>query len=211
MQVRRLSGQVAFYALAGGIAVFAVFPFSYAILASFSTGTALFALFYRPFHLDFANYNAVWHARAFGQSMLNSLFIASVTVAVALSLALTAAYALSRVQFRGRGLFLITILATSMLPQVSLLAGFFELIRWLGLFDTPWALILSYSVFSLPFVVWFLTATMRDLPLEIEEAAIIGRNTQRCRPVEYRPLGVPADDGTGCADLSDHGLCGRLE
>lgn len=105
--------------------------------------------------------------------MLNSLFIATLTVTLSLALSLTAAYALSRVRFRGRKLLLMTILATSMLPQVALLAGFFELIRALHLFNTPYALILSYTVFTLPFVVCFLTATMRDLPVEIEEAAII--------------------------------------
>lgn len=165
--------QAALYALAALITVFALFPFAFALLASFSTGTALFKLFYPPFQMNLANYRAVWAARDFGQSMLNSLFIATVTVTLSLTLSLTAAYALSRVQFRGRKLLLITILATSMLPQVALLAGFFELVRALHLFNTPFALILSYTVFTLPFVVWFLTATMRDLPMEIEEAAII--------------------------------------
>ena len=173
MQLRRLPGQVALYALAGVIVAESVFPFYYAIIASLSTGIALFEPLYAPLRMDLANYTAVWQARDFGRSMLNSLVIASTTVAVALALSLTAAYALSRVKFRGRGLLLTTILATSMIPQVALLAGFYELVRALGLFNTPWALILSYTVFTLPFVVWFLTATMRDLPLEMEEAAII--------------------------------------
>ncbi len=65
------------------------------------------------------------------------------------------------------------ILAVSMFPQIAVLAGLFELIRFLGIFNTPWAMILSYTIFTLPFTVWVLTTFMRDLPVEIEEAAIV--------------------------------------
>ena len=82
-------------------------------------------------------------------------------------------YALARVRFRGRGLLLMAILAVSMFPQIAVLAGLIELIKFLGLFNTPWAMIVSYTIFTLPFTVWVLTTFMRDLPLEIEEAAIV--------------------------------------
>ena len=86
---------------------------------------------------------------------------------------MTASYALARVRFRGRTLLLLTILAVSMFPQIAVLAGLFELIRFIGVFNTPWALIISYTIFTLPFTVWVLTTFMRDLPIEIEEAAIV--------------------------------------
>jgi len=105
--------------------------------------------------------------------VINSLVVATATVVCALFLAVTASYALARVHFRGRGLLLITILAVSMFPQVAVLAGLFELVRFLGIFNTHWAMILSYTIFTLPFTVWVLTTFMRDLPLEIEEAAIV--------------------------------------
>ena len=76
-------------------------------------------------------------------------------------------------RFRGRTLLLLTILAVSMFPQIAVLAGLFELIRCLGIYNTPWALIFSYTIFTLPFTVWVLTTFMRDLPIEIEEAAIV--------------------------------------
>ena len=60
-----------------------------------------------------------------------------------------------------------------MFPQIAVLAGLFELIRFIGVFNTPWALIISYTIFTLPFTVWVLTTFMRDLPIEIEEAAIV--------------------------------------
>jgi trehalose/maltose transport system permease protein len=66
-----------------------------------------------------------------------------------------------------------TILGVSMFPQIAVLAGLFELMRYLNLLNTPWALIISYTIFTLPFTVWVLTTFMRDLPVEIEEAAIV--------------------------------------
>ena len=60
-----------------------------------------------------------------------------------------------------------------MFPQIAVLAGLFELVRFFGLFNTVWALIFAYTIFTLPFTVWVLTKFMRDLPIEIEEAAIV--------------------------------------
>lgn len=173
MTAQKLLKQTGFYALVVVIVVFSVFPFYYAIVTSFSTGTELFKVNYLPRSFDWTNYTAVMNGRNFLRSILNSVFIATTTVVFALFLAVTASYALARVRFRGRGLLLMTILAVSMFPQIAVLAGLFELIRFIGIFNTPWAMILSYTIFTLPFTVWVLTTFMRDLPVEIEEAAIV--------------------------------------
>ncbi len=173
MSIQKLIESTLFYALVVVIVVFSVFPFYYAIVTSFATGTEIFAINYFPRSFDLTNYTSVLNGRNFFRSILNSVFIASTTVAFALFLAVTASYALARVSFRGRGLLLMTILAVSMFPQIAVLAGLFELVRYLGIFNTPWALILSYTIFTLPFTVWVLTTFMRDLPQEIEEAAIV--------------------------------------
>lgn len=162
-----------FYLAVVLICLIAVFPFYYAILTSFESGTAIFRVNYLPEAFDWSNYVAVMTGRNFLRSLLNSVFISSVTVIAALILAVTASYALARVRFRGRALLLMTILAVSMFPQIAVLAGLFELVRFLGIFNTPFALILSYTIFTLPFTVWVLTTFMRDLPVEIEEAAIV--------------------------------------
>ena len=169
----RVLKTVAFYALVVFIVVVAVFPFYYAILTSLKSGTDLFRVTYWPTSFSLDNFIAVLNSGSFPQNLLNSIFIASVTVILALFLAVTAAFALSRVRFRGRGLILMTILAVSMFPQIAVLAGLFEVIRFLGIYNTPWALIFSYTIFTLPFTVWVLTTFMRDLPIEIEEAAIV--------------------------------------
>ncbi len=163
----------AFYALVAIIIVVAVFPFYYAILTSFKSGTALFEINYLPTSFSFGNYADVLANDSFLRNLGNSLMVATCVVALSLLLAVTAAYALARVRFRGRALLLLTILSVSMFPQIAVLAGLFELIRWAGLFNTPLALIFSYMIFTLPFTVWVLTTFMRDLPVEIEEAAIV--------------------------------------
>ncbi len=165
--------KTAFYLLVILIVVESVFPFYYAILTSFKSGTSLFEVNYWPTMFSWDNYAAVFQNGSFPQNLLNSVIIATLTVALALLFAVTAAYALSRVRFRGRSLLLLTILSVSMFPQIAVLAGLFEVIRTFGLFNTIWGLIFSYTIFTLPFTVWVLTTFMRDLPLEIEEAAIV--------------------------------------
>lgn len=155
------------------IVVIAVFPFYYALMTSFETGTAIFNPNILPEAFSLANYETVFTQRAFGRSIVNSIFIASTTVFFALLLAVTASYSLARVRFRGRGLLLMTILAVSMFPQIAVLSGLYELVNVMGLYNRPFALIMSYTIFTLPFTVWVLTTFMRDLPVEIEEAAIV--------------------------------------
>ena len=162
-----------FYLVVLAIVVIAVFPFYYAILTSFKSGTDIFRVSYWPTSFSLQNYESVFNSGSFPRNLLNSIFVATVTVLLALFLAVTAAFALSRVRFRGRSLLLMTILAVSMFPQIAVLAGLFEVIRGLGIYNTPWALIFSYTIFTLPFTVWVLTTFMRDLPVEIEEAAIV--------------------------------------
>ncbi|MFS4436889.1 carbohydrate ABC transporter permease [Paracoccaceae bacterium GXU_MW_L88] len=198
MMKNKLVKNIAFYALVLAIVVFAVFPFYYAIVTSFATGTALFQVNYFPKVFDLANYKFVLGSSNFPRSIVNSVFIAGLTVAFALFLAVTASYALARVKFRGRGLLLMTILAVSMFPQIAVLAGLFELVRFLGIFNTPWAMILSYTIFTLPFTVWVLTTFMRDLPVEIEEAAIVdGATPWNIITKVFLPLLWPALVTTG--------------
>ncbi len=155
------------------LAVFLLFPFYYAIVTSFKSGSELFQVDYWPTRFDLTNYVRIWQEQPFARNILNSIFVATAVVAVSLGLGLTAAFALSRVEFAGRRTLLYTILAVSMFPQVAVLSGLFEVIRVLGLYNNLGGLILSYMIFTLPFTVWMLTTFMRDLPLEIEEAAIM--------------------------------------
>lgn len=162
-----------FYALVIFIVAFSVFPFYYAIVTSFKSGTDLFRVDYLPRSFSLANYEGVFNNGVFLQNVLNSLIVATSVVVISLFLAVTAAYALSRIRFKGRGLLLLTILAVSMFPQIAVLAGLFQMVRWMGIYNSLFSLIFAYMIFTLPFTVWVLTTFMRDLPEEIEEAAIV--------------------------------------
>jgi trehalose/maltose transport system permease protein len=160
--------------LAAGIAsVICVFPFYNAVLTSLRTGQDLFLTDYLPTTFIWDNYVNALVENGVGLSLLNSFLVASVTVGICLLVSITAAFALVRVRFAGRKYILFTILCVSMFPQVAVLSGMFELVRFLGLYDSIGALILSYTTFSLPFTVWVLTTFMRSLPAELEEAAIV--------------------------------------
>ncbi|ARO27710.1 carbohydrate ABC transporter permease [Rhizobium sp. S9] len=187
-----------FYLLVTIIVITAVFPFYYAILTSLKTGTALFEVDYWPTSISFGNYASVMGQGSFVRSLANSAMIACIVVSASLLLSITASFALARVNFRGRALLMLTILSVSMFPQIAVLAGLFELIRWIGIFNTPFALIFSYVIFTLPFTVWVLTTFMRELPIEIEEAAIVdGASPWVIVTQVFMPLMWPALVTTG--------------
>ncbi|RCK38508.1 carbohydrate ABC transporter permease [Thalassospira xiamenensis] len=171
--VKSLMMKTGFYLLVAAIMIFAVFPFYYAILTAFETGSALFDVNYLPESFSFSNYLSVFEGQPFGRNIFNSIFVSVMVVALSLLMGVTASYALARVKFAGRGLLLVTILSVSMFPQVAVLSGMFELIRAVGLYNSMFGLAISYMMLTLPFTVWILTAFMRELPRELEEAAVM--------------------------------------
>jgi trehalose/maltose transport system permease protein len=170
---RRLLTQTVLYLSAGAFLAYTLFPVYWAVISSLQTGSALFEVDYWPRQAHWENYRAVFAGQPFGRNILNSVVVASVTVAVSLGLGVFAASAVGRVRFRGRVLLLTTILGITMFPQVSVLSGMFELIAALGLYNNWLGLAFSYMLFTLPFTVWVLTTFMREIPAEIEEAALV--------------------------------------
>jgi trehalose/maltose transport system permease protein len=190
--------RVGFWFLVSAIALFALFPFYYAVLSSLRSGAELFTVAYFPERFDVSNYIAVFQRQPFGRNILNSILVAGIVVTLSLTLGVMAAYAFGRVAFRGRSILLMTILGVSMFPQVAVLSGMFELIRSFGLYNTLPGLIVSNLMLTLPFTVWVLTSFMRELPKEIEEAAIVDGATPGTiiRRV-FLPLMAPAAVTTG--------------
>ncbi|MFL5336187.1 MAG: carbohydrate ABC transporter permease [Geminicoccaceae bacterium] len=197
-RVRQTLGWLGFYVLLAIILVYTVFPFYWAIVSSLRSGADLFNTDLIPGNPAWSNYVAVFREQPFARNILNSLFVAISTVVLSLSLAVAAAYALGRIRFRGRMLLLLTILGVSMFPQIAVLSGMFELVTWLGIYNNLLALTLSYMIFTLPFTVWVLTTFMRDLPKEIEEAAIVdGAKPFTIVTKVFLPLMGPALATTG--------------
>lgn len=172
-QLLRWLGRAGFALLLLLITVYTLFPFYWAIVSSLKQGSALFELDAWPKHPAWRNYVLVFTEQPFGRNLLNSVVVATSVVLVSLFLAVTASFALARIRFRGRTPLMLLILGVSMFPQIAVLSGMFELIRAIGLYNTLPALTLSYLIFTLPFTVWVLTTFMRELPKELEEAAVV--------------------------------------
>lgn len=184
--------------LALALALFyTVFPYYWAFTSSFKSGRALFEVDLLP-TFDPIHYIALLHDAVFMRSILNSVIVATSTTFISLGLATAAAYALGRLDFAGKRGVLLAFLSVSMFPQVVVLSGMFELIRWLGLYNHIGSLILAYLIFTLPFTIWVLTSFMREFPRELGEAAMVdGCSHWRIATQIYLPLLGPALASTG--------------
>ncbi len=154
------------------VLVYTLFPYYWAFVSSTKQGAALYRSALLP-ALDFTYYRQLIDNPVFMSSLLNSAYVAVSTTLLSLIIGLSAAYALGRIEFPQRRAVLMIVLMISIFPQVVVLSGMFELINWLGLFNRPSALILTYLLSTVPFTTWILTTFIREFPRELEEAAII--------------------------------------
>jgi trehalose/maltose transport system permease protein len=163
-----------FWLLILAIAFYTMAPFAYAISISFrSNAQVLVSARYLPESLKLINYQNLLEDRDFMRTMFNSSVVATVTVLLALVVGSFAAYALGRVQFRGRMIVMYLVLAMTMFPQISILSGLFAIVTQLNIFGSTAALMFTYPIFTLPFTVWVLTSFFQGLPAEIEQAALV--------------------------------------
>ncbi|OLP57887.1 sugar ABC transporter permease [Xaviernesmea oryzae] len=154
------------------VLVYTLFPYYWAFVSSTKQGAALYRSALLP-ALDFTYYRQLIDNPIFMGSLVNSAYVAVSTTFLSLVIGVSAAYALGRIDFPQRRAMLMIVLMISIFPQVVVLSGLFELINWMGLFNRPSALILTYLLSTVPFTTWILTTFIREFPRELEEAAII--------------------------------------
>jgi trehalose/maltose transport system permease protein len=167
--------QVCFWLVVAIILFYVLFPFYWAVKTSLTPpgDLARTALDWFPDRPVLSNYVEVFRIQPFGRNLLNSLVVALGTVLVSLLLSAPAAYALGKFRFKGKVPLMYVILAVSVFPQIAVLPGLYAVVTWFHLYNTWVALILSYLIFTLPFMVWTLTTFVRQIPTELEEAAIM--------------------------------------
>jgi len=138
------------------------------------------------------NYRAVWDNEQFRRAIFNSIGISLIATLLSVIVATLAAYAIARLEFRGKKLVLSLSLAIAMFPVVSLVGPLFDLWRATGLYDTWPGLIIPYMSFTLPLAIWTLSAFFREIPWEMEQAAQVDGATswQAFRKVIV-PLAAP--------------------
>ena len=119
------------------------------------------------------HYQAVLERSVMPQALGNSLAVASLTTLVALALGLPAAYGIARLPVPGKGLLLLAVVACTAFPQIATVSPLYLLLRALGLRDTWTALVLADTSFALPLLIWLLAGFIREIPVEVEEAAFL--------------------------------------
>lgn len=196
--MKALARRIAFAAMVATIAFYAAFPFAWAIISSLNSGSDLFSPSVSPSRWTIANYRDLFQEQPFLRNIINSLIVAGVSTAISLLAALFAAYSLARIRFAGRTAILYCVLGVSMFPQVALLAGMYETVRLLGLYNTLTGLIFANLALLLPFTTWVMTSFMRDLSVELEDAAVIdGAGPLRIVLTILAPIMAPAITAAG--------------
>jgi len=145
-----------------------------------------------PHHWTLSNYSDIFSANVFTSALINSIGIGLISSALAVLLASSAAYAISRLDFPGKSTILAVSLMVTLFPQVSLVGPLYNLWRQIGLFNTWPGLIIPYLTFALPLAIFVLSTFFREIPWELEQAAEVDGATpfQAFRQV-IAPLAMP--------------------
>ena len=180
-------------AIVASLVLAIAFPFYWAVVSSLAPESQLFrAPALLPSHLALDHYRALFEERDFWTPIRNSLVVAGTTTAFCVVIGSLCAYALARLQFRWKGTILAAILAVTMFPQISIVSPLYLLLRAVGLIDTYPGLILPYLTFAMPLTVWLLVGFFRQLPRELEEAAMVdGASRLRAFWEVIVPLSLP--------------------
>ena len=138
------------------------------------------------------NYTSVLENDQFRRAIFNSIGISLIATLLSVIIATLAAYAIARLEFKGKKFVLTTALVIAMFPVVSLVGPLFDMWRTLGIYDTWIGLIIPYMSFTLPLAIWTLSAFFREIPWEMEQAAQVDGATawQAFRKVIV-PLAAP--------------------
>ena len=176
------------------ILLWCLFPVVWIISLSFKgpNETAAGSPQFLPKDPTIKNYDDILSNPDFQDSLINSFGIAAISTFLSVILATLAAYAIARLDFKGKRLVLSIALAIAMFPVVALVGPLFDLWRTLGLFNTWPGLIIPYMSFTLPLAIWTLSAFFREIPWEMEQAAQVDGATswQAFRKVIV-PLAAP--------------------
>jgi multiple sugar transport system permease protein len=172
----RTFGRVVSYTVLILIGLVGIAPFLYLLILSFKSRIDVLTV-PPTLHLDWAqiksNYGNVIHDQGYLTFIENSVIVTGISTLIALVLGVPAAYAFSRLRFRGSDAWASTILSFRFMPPVAVAIPIFLMIQYLGLTNSYLGLILPYVAFSLPLVVWIMIGFFDEIPREIDEAAMV--------------------------------------
>jgi multiple sugar transport system permease protein len=174
------------------IVVYTLLPVAWIVSLSFKQGDDINNKRFLPSHWSLDNYRTVFDTNLFTSALRNSIGISLIATTISVILATLAAYAMARLEFKGKRFVLSTALAIATFPTVALVGPLFDMWRSLGIYDTWLGLIIPYMSFTLPLSIWVLSAFFREIPWEMEQAAQVDGATawQAFRKVIV-PLAAP--------------------
>jgi multiple sugar transport system permease protein len=174
------------------ICVFCLFPFYWLINVSLKSGADLAQADLVPPSPTLDNYDSIFKNSDFTSALRNSVIVTTITTALALVVGSFAAYALARLRFPMKFLILAVILSITTFPPIAIAAPIFKLWTDIGLYDTYAGLIIPYLTFALPLAIYILASFFKEIPKELEEAALVDGAThfQAFRKVVL-PLAAP--------------------
>jgi len=183
--------------------LFALFPFYYMVITSLKKDAELYNLKSIPLLIQTGvitdHYRYLFFKTEFLTWMKNSLIISVVATSVSLVIAILAGYSLARLRFRGVNSFGTAVFITYLVPPTLLFLPLSQVVVWLGISDTIWALIVTYPTFLVPFSTWLLMGYFRTIPREVEECALVdGASRMQTLLRVVLPMAIP---GIVCATL----------
>jgi multiple sugar transport system permease protein len=172
-----------------------LFPFYWMAVTSFKPDNELLSRTGNPFWViepTLAHFNKLLFQTAYPEWLWNTVIVSVVATFVSLLASVLAAYAIERLRFRGSRHVGLSIFLAYLVPPSILFIPLAAIVFQLGLFDTRWALILTYPTFLIPFCTWLLMGYFRSIPYELEECALIDGGTRLQILVKIvLPLSVP--------------------
>jgi multiple sugar transport system permease protein len=183
--------------------LFALFPFYYMVITSLKNDAELYDLKAVPFLIQTGvitdHYRYLLFKTEFLTWMKNSLIISVTATSISLVIAILAGYSLARLRFRGVNSFGTAVFITYLVPPTLLFLPLSQLVVWLGISDTIWALIVTYPTFLVPFSTWLLMGYFRTIPKEVEECALVdGASRMQTLVRVVLPMAIP---GIVCVTL----------
>ncbi len=180
--------QVLLWVAVAAIVVFCLFPFYWLINTSLKTGADLSGANLLPPNPTLDNYTSIFEDTAFTKALRNSAIVAGSVTILSLLIGSFAGYALARLHLPFKFLILAVLLSISTFPPIAIAAPVFEIWTDIGLYNTYLGLILPSLAFGLPLTIYILASFFRDIPRELEEAALIDGAT---RFQAFRKIVVP--------------------
>jgi len=199
-----LAGRIALHLALASYCLSTVSAFVWCVMTSLKSNPEFFSSspWSLPKHAETANYSKAWNISGIGRYFVNSIYVTAISVSLSLVLALMAAYALTRVPFRGKGFVRLLFLSGLMMPGFLVIVPLYFMLRDLHLLGSLNGLILVYVASQMPFNVFVLSSFFTSLPKELEEAAYVdGASPTRTFFSIVVPQAMPAIASVGTLNI----------